>query len=69
MALYFTSWAAIQWIFFSQLKQFKSLPFVTISAVVGEGYAKSFLPFFVEQISSVLIFIFQKGRSGFVREL
>lgn len=43
-ALYFTSWAQIQCIFFSQLKHFKTLPFVTISAVVGEGQPKSFIP-------------------------
>lgn len=43
--LYSTRWAAGQSILFIQLKQFKSLPFVTISAAVGEGQPKSRLPF------------------------
>lgn len=61
--LLLTSWAALQCIFFSQLKQFQSPPFVTISAALGEADPKSFPPHFVERIAPNLYFS-DGGRSG-----
>lgn len=64
----FISWAEIQCIFFSQLKHFQSLPFVTISAAVGEGDPKSRSFSGGTDRFSPNLYFSKGGRSGFVRQ-